>query len=285
MVAILSCSSAWACDVDGQGGFAPKNDLYIGVDDKAVSDITEEMFSAIIDRVASFYSPIVKSKGGILTMMKNWNDGEVNASASRDFSNNKIWKVSMYGGLARHPLMTSDGFMMVVCHELGHHIGGAPHKGRTSWVANEGQSDYFASTKCLRRVLEKEDNIDAVSKMTVEPVVTAKCQMAHKTANDIAICQRTAMAAKNLAQILSGLDERSTVSHKTPDMKVVSVTNDNHPEAQCRLDTYFQGALCDKSFTDDVNDNDPIPGTCIKRDGYTVGVRPLCWYKPGANEI
>jgi hypothetical protein len=32
----------------------------------------------------------------------------------------------MFGGLARHELVTDDGFMMVVCHETGHHLGGAP---------------------------------------------------------------------------------------------------------------------------------------------------------------
>jgi Zn-dependent protease with chaperone function len=54
----------------------------------------------------------------------------------------------MFGGLARDPLVTKDGFSAVICHEIGHHIAGAPRKG-FSWASNEGQADYFATTKCL----------------------------------------------------------------------------------------------------------------------------------------
>jgi hypothetical protein len=284
MIMALSLSQALACDINGQSGFAPKNNMYIGVDEKGVSSITQETFSQSMDRVSEFYAPIVKSKGGQLEMLKNWTSGEVNASASRSPENPKIWTVEMFGGLARHPLMTNDGFMMVICHELGHHIGGAPVIAR-DWATNEGQADYFASLKCLRRVLEKDDNIGIVSEMTIEPVVTKKCEAIYKSANEVAICQRIGTAAKVLAKILSGLDDRSTVHHSTPDLKVVTRTNDNHPGAQCRLDTYFQGALCDKSFSIDVDNKDPIIGTCVKRDGHIDGVRPLCWYKPGSNEI
>jgi hypothetical protein len=280
----LSLSQALACDINGQSGFAPKNDMYIGVDEKGVSSITQEIFSKSMDRVYDIYAPIVKSKGGQLEMVKNWTSGEVNASASRSPVNPKIWTVEMFGGLARHPLMTTDGFMMVICHELGHQIGGAPIIAR-DWAANEGQADYFASLKCLRRILEKDDNVGIVAGMNIEPVVTKKCEAVYKSANEVAICQRIGTAAKVLAKILSGLDERSTVNHSTPDLKVVMRTNDNHPAAQCRLDTYFQGALCDKSFSIDVDNKDPIIGSCVKRDGYIDGVRPLCWYKPGSNEI
>ena len=51
------------------------------------------------------------------------------------------------------------------------------------------------------------------------------------------------------------------------------------------MDTYFSGSLCDKAFSEDVSDKNPISGTCIKKDGYTVGPRPLCWYKPSSSEI
>ena len=71
----------------------------------------------------------------------------------------------------------------------------------------------------------------------------------------------------------------------TPDTSVVTRTDDNHPAAQCRLDTYFNGILCDKSYDQENDKNDPKIGTCIARDGYKVGPRPLCWYKPKSDEI
>ena len=80
------------------------------------------------------------------------------------------------------------------------------------------------------------------------------------------------------------LPRSPNVAFTTPDKSVVAKTNDNHPAAQCRLDTYYNGILCDKSYDIDVDDKNPVTGVCVKKDGYTYGARPLCWYKPSANE-
>jgi hypothetical protein len=277
----LTVSASYACDIHGKSGFAPENNLKISEWDKDTNGMTQERFLAIVKSVSDIYAPIVKSKGGTLSMNNKWTDDTVNASAQRMGS---TWVVNMYGGLARHPLTTDDGFALVVCHELGHHIGGAPRKG-TSWASNEGQADYFGSMKCLRRVLERQDNIAIVSKMLIDPEATKQCELVYKNAGEVALCQRIAMAGKSLGSLLGELGGKTTVKFNTPDKSVVAKTNDNHPAAQCRLDTYFQGILCDKSYNQDVDTKDPIIGTCIARDGYNAGVRPRCWYKPGANEI
>jgi hypothetical protein len=282
IVSTLSFSSTFACDIHGKTGFMPENNLKIGVHDKGTNGMTEEKFNAIIDRVAAVYAPIIQSKGATLDMIKNWDDGTVNAYAHRD---GDVWHVSMFGGLARHQLTTDDGFMLVVCHETGHHLGGAPkYGGGTDWASNEGQADYFGTLKCMKRVLENDDNVGIVSKMQIDAEATKQCQAVYKNANEVALCQRIAMAGKSLGMLLGDLGGNSKVNFNTPDKKVVRRTNDAHPAAQCRLDTYFSGGLCDKSYTEDVSEDSPIPGTCIKRDGYKVGTRPLCWYKPGAGE-
>ncbi len=276
----LAATASFACDIHGKSGFAPENNLKISQWDKATNGMTQERFLEIVKSVSDIYEPIVKTKGGNLSMNNRWDDDTVNASAQQM---GKTWVVNMYGGLARHPLTTDDGFALVVCHELGHHIGGAPRKGR-SWAANEGQADYFGSMKCLRRVLEKQDNVLAVSKITVDAEATKQCELVYKNANEVALCQRIAMAGKSLGSLLGELGGNSKVNFDTPDKSIVSKTNDAHPEAQCRLDTYFQGILCDKSFDQDTDKNDPKIGTCIKSEGYQVGPRPLCWYKPSSNE-
>ena len=274
---------AFACDITGKSGFLPENNLNIAVGDKMAGDMTQERFEEITGRVAAIYAPIIKEMGATLVMNNNWASGTVNASAQQT---GKTWQVNMYGGLARHKLTTDDGFMMVVCHELGHHIGGAPRYGRnTNWASNEGQSDYFAGLKCMRRVLENDDNIAIVAGMTIDAEATKQCESVYKSASEVALCQRVAMAGKSLGQLLGSLGGNSNVNFHTPDKKVVRTTNDAHPAAQCRLDTYFAGMLCDKSILEDVSRTDAIPGTCIKKDGYAQGVRPLCWYKPGSNEI
>jgi hypothetical protein len=275
---LLTLGSAFACDINGQTGFLPENDLYVGTTDKARSDMTEEKFNEIIDRVDKHYSPIVKELGGKLKWNRKWSDGTVNASAQRFMS---TYKVNMYGGLARHELVTDDGFAMVVCHELGHHLAGAPKVGgfMMKWASNEGQSDYFASLKCFRRVFESDDNKAIVANMVIPALVTAKCEANYSDSNDIALCSRISVAGKSLANLLGSLRSSAEVKFDTPDTSVVSTINHKHPAAQCRLDTYFQGALCDRRISDELSNSDAKVGTCNRDQGYTDGVRPLCWFK------
>lgn len=283
-ITALSISQAFSCDIHGKTGFAPENNIRISQWDKASNGMTEERFISIITRVSDLYAPIVKSKGGKLQMNNNWSDDTVNAYAQRTGA---TWQVSMFGGLARHQLVTDDGFMGVVCHELGHHLGGAPKKGGWvgAWASNEGQADYFATLKCLRRVLQNDDNVSITSKMKVDSEVVTKCEMIYKSASEIALCQRVSMAGKSLASLLGSLGGTPSVAFNTPDKSIVKKTDDNHPAAQCRLDTYFSGMLCDKDILDEVDNKDPIKGTCVKSDGHVEGVRPLCWYKPSSKEI
>ncbi|MGZ3807332.1 MAG: hypothetical protein ACXVCE_04540 [Bacteriovorax sp.] len=277
----LIASTSYACDINGKTGLLPKNNLRISQWDKDTNGMTEERFLAIIKSVSDVYEPIVSSRGGNLLMQNHWSDDEVNASALRSGSD---WIVNMYGGLARHPMTTDDGFALVVCHELGHHIGGAPRADH-SWPANEGQADYFGSMKCLRRVFEKDNNIRIVAKMSVDAEATKKCEMVYKSESEVALCQRVAMAGKSLGSVMASVSEGDPVNFSTPDTSIVRYTYNEHPAAQCRLDTYFNGILCDKSYDQDTDYDDPAIGTCTAHEGYKVGVRPLCWYKPGDEEL
>lgn len=278
MATLLLSSPIYSCDQNGNSGFMPENNLSVGVNDKARSDMTEERFNEIIDRVDKHYNPVVKALGGKLQWNRKWSDATVNASAQRFF---KTYKVNMYGGLARHELVTDDGFAMVVCHELGHHLAGAPKVGgfMMKWASNEGQSDYFASLKCFRRVFESDDNQAIVAKLEVPELVSLKCSESYSDLNDIALCVRISLAGKSLANLLGSLRSTAEVKFETPDTSVVDTTNHKHPAAQCRLDTYFQGSLCDKRISDELSNSDAKVGTCNRDQGYTDGVRPLCWYK------
>ena len=270
---------AMACDIDGLTGFAPENDLNISTDHKSINGIDEAEFNAVIDEIKAIYEPIIKKNRDKLVINRKWADGTVNASAMR--RGRKVI-VNMYGGLARHNLITRDGFAIVMCHELGHHLGGAPTYagfGR-NWASNEGQSDYFATLKCFRKVYLNDNNIEKVNKMDIDPVVETQCDAQWSNLGEAALCKRSAMAAKSTADLLASLRRSDAPKFETPDSNVVSRTNDGHPAAQCRLDTYFAGALCDKDMNTDVDSKDPVIGTCTRTDGYNVGMRSLCWYAP-----
>lgn len=271
---------SWSCTEDGKEGILPENNLKISVDAKRDAGLTEAEFNSVIDSVETLYAPIVQSEGGTLQITRAWSDGTVNAYAQRSGTD---WKVSMFGGLARHETITPDGFALVVCHEIGHHIGGAPKKVQmwsNAWATNEGQADYFATLKCLRRTFLNDNNIEVVSRMQVPQAVTDTCAANWSSAEDQALCVRGAMAGDSVAKLFAALRNQAAAQFTTPDARVVTRTDDNHPATQCRLDTYFQGALCGANFNDDVETASEVPGTCHATLGHTIGLRPLCWFKP-----
>jgi len=281
-IALSITANSIACSMDGSGGFVPENQMRIPVSMKSANGgLTEEQFNNVITKVITEYEPVIKSLGAELVVERNWTDATVNAYAMQS---GKKWTVAMFGGLARHQAITEDGFALVVCHELGHHIGGAPKKAgqwASPWASNEGQADYFATLKCLRKVWLNDDNRSIVSSMKLPEALIRSCGSSWVWNNDFDMCLRLGMAGDSVAQLFAGLRGQSTpAKFDTPDPKVVTKTDDNHPATQCRLDTYLQGALCTADYREDVSPKEEVTGTCHAKLGYDYGLRPLCWFKP-----
>lgn len=255
-------------------------------------------FTEIVKNIESVYKPIVKNFGGNLTINGNWGSNSPNAYARKTFSN---WQVVITGGLARHPAMTKDGIALVVCHEMGHHLAGFPfvetgiaHFIGMKWMANEGESDYFATRVCARKIWSKELQQNAAFRSTASAFVKSECDKYWRTEADQNLCYRTVTASESLATVLASLAKTGAPQLHTPTPKVVSSTYSKHPEAQCRLDTYFQGAICPAAWNDSVIPGQGQPGglnglqaekfaaaySCTKAGRFTYGLRPTCWFKP-----
>jgi hypothetical protein len=261
-------------------GFLPLNSHYIPVSAKPrMGGVTEEEFNSVLDRVTKVYTPLVRKFGGNLQIQRLWTDGTVNASANQQGSN---YIIKMYGGLARHSTITKDAFALVACHEVGHHIGGAPKytAAGNGWAAVEGQADYFATSKCLRKLFLNDDNQQIISSMNIDPMVITECDSQFQTDNEAALCKRISMAGLSSASLFAAMNNERLPRFETPDPAVVRITFESHPQFQCRLDTYFQGAVCEVDDDTDIGQNDPNTGTCNRVDRHAKGLRPLCWFKP-----
>jgi len=274
------------------GSILPPNSLHLQDNINSIANMSEQEFNTIINNIMNLYRPIVTARGARLTSNNLWTDTTVNASAQQSGNN---WIINMYGGLARRPEVTPDGFAMVVCHELGHHLAGFPFYGDTDWAASEGQSDYFATQSCAREIWRGQTNENAQFRTLVGDFEKKKCDVAWSKVEDQDLCYRTAAAGHSLATLLGALRSNTNLPRfDTPDQRKVATTYTAHPEAQCRLDTYFSGALCPVTF-----DKNQIPGrsssggqtsqnaelsasnqSCMTAAGYNAGVRPLCWFKP-----
>lgn len=269
-------NTVFACSQDGKSGILPKNDMYIPAGMKSINGLTERVYDDVITKVETLYAPIVANLGGKLVMNSSWENGEVNAYASRD---GNVWNVIMTGGLARHSAITADGLALVVCHELGHHIGGAPKKVKGNpWAGTEGQSDYFATLKCLRQVFLNDNNAQIVKSLNAPSNLVDVCKR-NRNAAERNICIRSAMAGVSVANLFASMQRQEPSQFHTPDTNVVTETYEGHPATQCRLDTYLQGALCGKSHNEDVSQSDEVVGTCHRSTNHRIGLRPSCWFK------
>ncbi len=266
----------------------PPNDLHL--EDNLFSDranMTEQEFRQITDRIVDFYKPIVRGFGAELEATHKWEDPTVNAFANQS---GNTWMITMFGGLARRPEVTDDGFALVVCHEIGHHIAGFPFYPSNSWASSEGQSDYWASQACARNVWKNDLEINAGFRATADPLVISHCDQVWTTTAEQNLCYRIAMAGYSLANLLGTISGRQ-VSFLASDATQVSSTMTSHPPAQCRLDTYTAGALCERDFRSNLipgrgmlngleSENIASQVSCTSADFFGRSARPRCWFKP-----
>jgi hypothetical protein len=250
--------------------FLPENNLNLEDQMLSPGEVTQTDFNNIINYIQSMYAPIVKKMGANLVIKGDWNDSTVNAYAS---TNGKTWNVQMFGGLARRPEVTFDGFAMVICHELGHHLAGFPTvNGWYGSASNEGNSDYWALMVCAKKFFKGY----AEEYTPVNDYAKKKCDKFYTDSHDLYVCYRSMNAGWSLGNLLASLGG-DRINFETPDPTVVYQTNGSHPAAQCRLDTMVAGSICRSNWRDDF-----VPNS--EKDAYTVSCqygeasRSACWY-------
>lgn len=274
--------SAHSVQTDGQKcfGYLPPNNLKIPVGAKFAGSVNEDWFNYIIDRIAYEYRPEIEARGFKLIIDKQWTQPNVSAEA-QEIGKEKFVRVK--GGIARHHFMTSDSLAIVVCHEFGHHLGGAlKFTDIWPWASMEGQADYFATLKCVRRIWLNDDNEKIVSRLFVPEIVRNSCR-SHLNKNEEAICIRAQIASLQSTLMLHDArnpggprSREPKPSFATPDPRVVESAIGGHQTPQCRLDTYAAGAACAISHTAALDDANVLEGTCNEGRG----ARPRCWYAP-----
>ena len=266
----------------------PPNNLRFPVDPRK-GQMSIGVFNAVLRKINSLIPQMPEMvSNSRVKIVPMWDNDEVNAYATiTQVENNpgivtQQRIIAMFGGLARHPLMTVDGFALVACHELGHHFGGYPAKEQSGWgAAAEGQADYYGTSKCLRLVFAGENNVQLMSRRPVDMTARLKCNHAYpNNKEDAAICMRGAMAGYALGTTLGSLGSTvEVVKFNTPEKEVVAETNTSYPTTQCRLDTYFRGALCPEPANHAMSFSDPNIGACRQRSVLDFGSRPVCWFK------
>lgn len=116
--------------------------------------------------------------------------------------------LSVWGGMMGHPLMNHETFLLLLCHEIGHVLGGPPLKSKNGWSSTEGQADYYSGI----------------------------------CAKDLGIQQDEFLkAALNLGKIYAQVTNQPGPSLASCDDSSVTRTNYGYPQVQCRLDSIIAG--------------------------------------------
>jgi len=203
LVLLASLVSMTAFAALSSNSYLPPNNLHLeDLQERAASNVSENQFNEIIDSIMDIYSPIASARGVRLTVAKLWSDSTVNANASQP--SDDVWHINMYGGLARRPEVTPDGFAMVVCHELGHHFAGYPFYGAQDWAASEGIADAFATQVCARK-LWAADPENREFRKSVNGYAKRQCDSRWTAQQNRDLCYRTSEAGLSLASLLSKL--------------------------------------------------------------------------------
>lgn len=182
--------------------------------------VTKSDYNRMLDQVDAAYQPVFKKLGYKFKIHRSWADGTVNAQAW--WSGNSIagWtcNIEMFGGLARFPKVTPTGVRQVALHEIGHCIGGPPYYTGES-MSVEGQADFYSTSVGCR-------------------ILKVGCRA----------------SSLNVAQSLARMSGETVPHRPVPPLPPVSRTQEDHPDAPCRLVTFDAGI-----------DGKP---------------RPRCWFKP-----
>lgn len=238
--------------------------------------LNEEETSLALAKVSRTYAPILKAEQGLdLNVISKYAEPAVNGHS---FTINSELRIIVNGGLARFEGLTQDALSLIVCRELGNFLGGAPLREHQD-MSTYGQTEYFATLKCFRKVFSSEDNSKVMKNVAVPAVVMKACRNSFTNPEEAALCKRASMAAKVVAEIVAKITGREVPRFETPDLTRVRVTNPNQSTLQCRLDTFFAGAICNSNVDDKVSPNDTVSGSCHRSLGHTVGLRPACWFK------
>lgn len=216
----------------------PMNDTKVKLSNKVLDNSPEKSHEQIEKLMKAFedhFSPLVEKQGGKLFLILNWESPRVIAEALRP--NALDWEIVLHGGAARTADLSKDEISLILCHELGHHLGGKPTSSQDGWSACEGQADYWSSSSCISSILEKIKN-----EKNISPLPEAK-KWCEQNDRQNEMCIRFAQSALNLTRFYGKFTPHGYPNLDTLDSTIPPRTFYGHPKPQCRLDTLLSGYL------------------------------------------
>jgi hypothetical protein len=199
--------------------------FYLPVDAVNVGPVSLEKANQVSSRLfLQHFNEVLAKTTKPLVIQLQWESPYFGGGALQDDS---LVYVRIFGGMVRTPEMTEDIYALILCHEIGHMIGGEPYQDipGAEWTSVEGQADFFAASVCLPRYFK-----------TLEPSLSADL-----------IQQRIELAGLGflqLSQKYATSNQEPVSLEKTATEVATELNRHSYPSDQCRLDTFKAGASC-----------------------------------------
>lgn len=155
-IGLASARAAVVCPKDRPGYFC------LPPEENQSKEINATNFYLVPAKIIGLFYQEISAAGYPLLLEAQWESPYFGAGVSL-YDN--AYHLMILGGTTRLPEMTEDAYAAVVCHEIGHIVGGEPHQtiSGAEWSSSEGQADFFAASVCLPRYYKNlnEKNIPA----------------------------------------------------------------------------------------------------------------------------
>ncbi|KHD89090.1 MAG: hypothetical protein OM95_04450 [Bdellovibrio sp. ArHS] len=209
--------------------------FYLPVGSKNVSGLTEIDYAQLLGQfLVKNMAKVQDATGKKLIIPYEWQSPYFAAFAQQK---EDFMQISVWGGMVRAPGATKAALAAILCHELGHILGGEPRQTipGSDWASIEGQSDYYAASVCLPELLSAYP--DLVS--SIDEDVKKVCEQ-----NEL--CEKTLQAGVEMVRLLQKYSYReyTPVSLFTPAPAASELIRNTYPSDQCRMDSFVQGSLC-----------------------------------------
>ncbi len=209
--------------------------FYLPVGSTQVSTLTHQDYAELIAKFSSYsFIKVYQKTGMALVIPQEWESPYFAAFAQKK---EHFMQISLWGGMVRAPGVTKGALAAILCHELGHILGGEPRQTipGSDWASIEGQSDFYSASECLPRFLKENPGI-----------VTAVDPQVEKLCKGNVDCARTLQAGVDMIHLLQmySYREYTPVNILNPEKAASELIRNAYPSDQCRMDSYVQGALC-----------------------------------------
>ena len=221
-----------------------------------IQDDLDLVYAKVREHFLAIYGPIVTAERHVKLKLGLDKEDPMTPAGVSLYSDRA--EIDMGSDLHRDSAMTPDGYLAMLCHEVGHVLGGQPYLENTmkpspQWVSNipsssEGQSDYFSSLACMKKVFA-ETTQTTVADYAVTPRIKGLCVSQYAKPLDQNICQRSVLSGFEIMHFIASVYDRYNTNVERPalDMDASEARGLSwgrmYPSLQCRFDTILAGAL------------------------------------------